>query len=244
MSRCLKRVYPVCAFMVLFWVILSGSVIFAQTGKYQVIRVPFTVLDKDNRPFSGCLVGVRLDPSSPNPPEDETVSEGEIFYRVGDPYKKYGPTNGKGKVEIPFIVYRDKEDCIGYELAVFLGKEQDPSTKKDCLSSGKTVSTIKSSWISPRHWTTWFLYGLLFLVFVMIGVFFYRLFYKWQLKRSDNPQKVDTYRDRAILLFLFIVAVVFWVMFYQFLPHNLLMWIVLIVLTVILIFYFVFAIVF
>lgn len=229
-------------------VLSAGSSPAQVAERYQVMRIPLTVVDKDNRPFSGYWVGVRLDPSSPNQPEDETITavidNETIYYGKGETYTKYGPIDRQGKVMIPFVVYGDREDCIGYEIGLFLeGEQVDPKTKKECLALDKVVSTTFVASIRvPTPWTTWVKYGVFFVIltgFVVLGI--YKPFYGWQLKGSEDPQDATVCRHRATSLLLFLIAVIYGVMFFVLLPHNLLVWVVFVLLAVLWLLHFVFA---
>jgi hypothetical protein len=249
MRSVLRRNYLLWAVGVLIGIGLMRGEAFAQIDeKYQVMRIPFTVVDRDNRPFSGYSVGVRLDLSSPNQPEDETITatteDETVYYGKGETYRKYGPIDGQGKVLIPFVVYGDREDCIGYEIALFFeGEQVDPKTKKECLALDKVVSTTFVASIRvPTPWTTWVKYGVYFLIlagFVTFGI--YKPFYAWQLRGTDDPQDVTVSRHRASSLLLFLIAVIYGVMFFVLLPHNLMVWVIFVLLAVLWILHFVFA---
>jgi hypothetical protein len=248
MSSSFKRNCLFWAIIVLVCVPFMRVEMFAQGWEsYEVQRVPFTVLDKDRRPCFGYSLGVRLDPTSPNLPEDEIISAGEVSYGRDEDYKKYGPIDKEGKIEIPFIVYREREDCIGYDIALFSGEEQvDPKPQKECFALGKAEPiTFIASIRLPTPSTTWLKSGVLFLIlvgFVIFGI--YKPLYSRQLKGSNDPQEVENFRHRATSLLLFFLAVSYGVVFFVLLPHTTLVWIIFVLLAVLWLLHFVIAVLF
>lgn len=209
--------YLLKAFLIVLWLLALlpiGAI--AQPSTYKTRWVAFRVWDTYSRPFTGCQLRVRLDPRSPNIPQDREISAEGITYRVGDTqYRIFDTTkqtaDNQGRVLVPFVVYKDRNDCIGYEVALFYeGRQVSDRTARECVDpNGAVAGHFKADTRRPWTGTDWLLIGLLSLGLVAgITIGFYQPYYKKRIEKSYEVDRAEKYRNRAVFYWI-VLSLVF-----------------------------------
>lgn len=210
--------------------------------KYEIKQTKFYLYDKSGHIWNdaNAFVGVRLDATKNEGLEDKEISAGTISYSIGNDYQKYAlkyDAAGSCIAEVPFIVYKDNEKPIYYEITL-LKKEGDKYSA--VALSNRSVAATKGT---PERFNTnvtifrpmllndWLFYGAIMLVSMLLSYFlFFRWLFSVLLFSRNWPVSRAEYFTTS--LSLFVLLAVFAFLLGLFLPQTPVMWAVLSILAV------------
>jgi ABC-type bacteriocin/lantibiotic exporter with double-glycine peptidase domain len=210
--------------------------------KYDIKQVKFLVYDKGGYSWNDkdAFLGVRLDATKAETLEDQEISSSTTTYSVGSEYQRYAlkfDTSGNCYSDINFIVYKNQDKLIYYEIAL-LKKEGDKYVAVPLSTRSYSISrttpdkySINTAIFRPLLLTDWLIY--LGIMLASMGFIYFSIF-RWLftnlLFKHNWPVSRAEYFTTSLSLLL--VLAVFGLLMALFLPQTVVVWTILVVLTV------------
>lgn len=208
----------------------------ASAEKYDIKQVKVTILDRSGAVWTdtSAYLGVRLDSTKKEDLEEHEISAGTISYSIGEEYKRFSLRieGGVCIADVPFIVYRQTDRPIYYELTL-LRKEGERYTSiplsTRSLAIGSTSRdrlTVSTTVMRPMLMSDWLLYGGIMLAsMVMVYFLFFRWLFSVLLFQHNWPVSRAEYFTTSLSM-LFLVAV-FGFLLVLFIPQTVVTWTIL-----------------
>jgi hypothetical protein len=224
-------------FLLVAHLFCAFSSVSAQTEKYDVRQIKIYVSDKNGSPWNdtSAFMGVRLDPAKKDTLEDQEIGSGTITYSVGEEYRRYSlKSDQSGSIvsDVPFVVYKDSDRAINYELTL-LRKEGEKYIEVPLTNRSLSVSRaagnqlrVTASVFKPMLLNDWFLYGGIMLA-SMIFIYFVIIRWLFSVLLFNNNWPVSRAEYFTTSLGLLLLMAVFGLLLVVALPQTVVMWTIL-----------------
>lgn len=229
-------------YLVTLLFLLALAVNVCAQDKYDIKQVRLMVYDKSGQPWNdaSAFLGVKLDTTKNNTLEDQEITAGTTSYNVGGDFQRFGlkfDAGGNCYAEVNLVVYKGNDSQISYELAL-LKKEGEkyvtvPLTNRTIAVSRTTPDkySINASIFRPMLLTDWALYGGIMLASIL---FVYFVLFRWlfSVLLFNHSWPVSRAEYFTTSLSLLMILAVFGFLMAIFLPHTVVVWTVLTLLTI------------
>ena len=221
-------------------ILLAGSAVLAaqeSPAAYQPIRITFRVLDLDDRPLEGASLAARLDSGSSRVPPDRIIKgksgADEFSYALGQPsypvFSNQQHTGPEGRCQIPFIVYSNRSNQpIDYEMMALYNEpnrnilfSNDRHQSLTNADDGRVI-TIHAN-VRRQLPVSLVLIALVCWIggTIMGFLLFFRGLYRYWLNKG---RPVEFSRALCYSGTLFISLLTLGLVYYEFLPHIVGLW--------------------